>query len=51
MRGQLFLTEPPGKPGVWVYGITREVLDRNIDKLFDLDYLWKNSQLEPISYV
>ena len=51
MRGQLFLTEPPGKPGVWVYGITREALDRNIDKLFDLDYLWKNSQLEPISYV
>lgn len=45
-RGQLFLTHPSGKPDVWVYGIKREALDRNIDQLFDLNYLLKNSQLE-----
>ncbi len=51
MRGQLFLTEPFGRPGVWVYGIMRAELDRNIDQLFDLNYLLQNSQLESISYV
>ena len=46
MRDQLLLTKPSGKPDVCVYGIMRAELDRNIDQLFDLNYLLKNSQLE-----
>lgn len=46
MRGQLFLTSPRGKPDVRVYGIMRAELDSNIDQLFNLNYLLKNSQLE-----
>ena len=53
MRNQLFLTcEVLDKSGAPLYGITRKELDPNIDQLFDLNYLLKNSQLEPpISYV
>ena len=51
LRGQLFLTQPPHKPDVGIYGIKREALDPNIDKLFDLNYLFKNSQPESIHYV
>ena len=53
MRNQLSLTyEVLDKFGAPLYGIEREALDRDIDKLFDLNYLLKNSQLElPISYV
>ena len=51
MRNQLFLTELLDKSGAPLYGITRKALDPNIGKLFDLNYLLRNSQLESISYV
>ena len=51
MRNHLFLTELLDKSGARLYGITRKKLDRNIGKLFDLNYLFQNSQLELISYV
>ena len=54
MRNQLFLTKAvPNKHeyGAPLYSIEREKLDRKISKLFDLDYLLRNSQPEPISYV
>ena len=49
MRGELSLTEPPGKPGVWVYGIKRVELGNRIDTLFDLEKL--QQLLSNISYV
>lgn len=54
LRNQLFLTtEVPNKHefGAPLYGIKRKALDPNIRKLFDLNYLLRNSQLESISYV
>lgn len=56
MRKDLFLTEWRDEVGAPLYGIMRAELDPNIGKLFDLNYLLKNSQLEPtqlepISYV
>ena len=50
MRNQLSLTcEVLDKSGAPLYGITRKELDPNIGKLFDLNYLLKNSQ--PIIFV
>ena len=51
IRSHLFLTELLGKSGTLLYGITRKALDPNIGKLFDSNYLLRNSQLESISYV
>ena len=51
LRDQLFLTEFLDKSGAPLYGIKRKELDPDIDRLFDLNYLLRNLQHEPISYV